>query len=128
MRGLRKIRRFSIGSRSGTTLLEVSRRGRRRHSSSPCFLPLTWPLGCTQVASGMYTLRVQAVRHADYQAEVTIEAGSSPQEIDAILSTTVVDFSFRVTPTAIIDQYDVALVVTYSTDLIKPALVVSPAR
>jgi pimeloyl-ACP methyl ester carboxylesterase len=80
------------------------------------------------VAPGKYTLRVQAAKHADYIADVVIDPGTSAQAVEAILTTKVVDFSFKVNRTSITDQYDVSLVVTYSTDLVKPALIASPAR
>jgi flagellar hook assembly protein FlgD/pimeloyl-ACP methyl ester carboxylesterase len=85
-------------------------------------------LSLTDVAAGRYSLRVISERHAAYETTVVIEAGTVPQELLAILSTRVVDFSFRVAPTTIRDEYDVSLVVTYSTQLVKPALVASPSH
>jgi hypothetical protein len=81
-----------------------------------------------QVDAGNYDVQILADRHAPYQAPITVEPGTQVDQFDVFLVTKVVDFVFTVVPTTIADQYDVSLVVTYSTDLIKPALVASPPR
>jgi pimeloyl-ACP methyl ester carboxylesterase len=79
------------------------------------------------VPAGKYTLRVQAAGHLPYEAPVVVEAGGTPQQVEAILQAKVADFRFSVVPTTVTDQYDVSLIITYSTDLVKPALITAPS-
>ena len=77
------------------------------------------------VEAGEYSYTVSAQTHDNATGSVTITTGATAQ-VSALLSYNVVTLSFTVTPTTIVDQYNVTLNVTYSTTLIKPALQVAP--
>ncbi len=77
------------------------------------------------VNAGDYSFVVVANTHDPTNGVVTVTAGSTAQ-VNVILSYDVVTLSFLVTPTTIVDQYNVTLNVTYATTLPKPALQVVP--
>jgi len=77
------------------------------------------------VDAGDYFFVVVAGTHDPTNGVVTVTAGSTAQ-VNVILGYDVVALSFLVTPTTIVDQYNVTLNVTYATTLPKPALQVVP--
>ena len=79
------------------------------------------------VPVGDYRYVISAEGHDPYEAEMTVEPGTTPQTIGIILITNLVNIDFSVTPTTIEDQYTVTLNITYTTDLIKPTLYADPS-
>ncbi|HEY3840396.1 MAG TPA: LamG-like jellyroll fold domain-containing protein, partial [Bryobacteraceae bacterium] len=77
------------------------------------------------VDAGDYTYVVAADSHDPYSGSVTVLPNATVST-GVILSYEVVSLTFTVTPTTIVDQYNVSLYITYSTTLPKPALQVVP--
>ena len=77
------------------------------------------------VDAGDYSYVVAAALHDPATGSVTVTANATAQ-VNVLLTYDVVSLSFTVTPTTIVDQYTVALNITYSTNLPKPALKVVP--
>ena len=77
------------------------------------------------VDAGDYSYVVAAALHDPATGSVTVTANATAQ-VNVLLTYDVVSLSFTVTPTTIVDQYTVALNITYSTHLPKPALKVVP--
>jgi sugar lactone lactonase YvrE len=86
----------------------------------------TGQLTLSGVDAGDYSYVVAADTHDPANGSVTVTAGAAAQ-VSVILSYNVVSITFIVTPTTIVDQYNVTLNITYSTTLPKPALQVIPA-
>jgi uncharacterized repeat protein (TIGR01451 family) len=77
------------------------------------------------VNAGEYSYVVAAASHDPGSGPVTVAADSTVS-VPVLLSYEVVSLTFTVTPTTIVDQYNVTLNITYSTTLPKPALQVVP--
>ena len=77
------------------------------------------------VDAGTYSYVVAAPLHESASGTVTVTANATVS-VPVILSFDVVRLTFTVTPTTIVDVYNVTLNVTYSTTLPKPALQVAP--
>ncbi len=85
----------------------------------------TGQVAISGVDAGDYSYVVVADTHAPQSGSVTVTAGAA-SPVNVILSYDVVTLTFTVTPTTIVDQYNVTLNITYSTTLPKPALQVVP--
>jgi hypothetical protein len=81
----------------------------------------------SDVPTGGYRYQIRAAGHDPAEGELTVEAGTTPQELKVILVTNLVTVDFNVKPTTIQDQYEVTLNITYATDLTKPALYAQPS-
>ncbi len=79
----------------------------------------------TGVPAGDYSYAVSAPSHDPTTGTASITANAITT-VPVLLSYDVVSLSFTVTPTTILDQYNVTLNVTYATKLPKPALQVLP--
>jgi RHS repeat-associated protein/uncharacterized repeat protein (TIGR01451 family) len=77
------------------------------------------------VDEGDYSYIVAAQTHDPGSGSVTVTANAIAP-VSIILSYDVVSITFTVTPTTIVDQYNVTLNITYVTTLPKPALQVYP--
>jgi len=78
------------------------------------------------VDAGDYSYVAVADSHDPGSGNLTVTAGSTAQ-VNVLLSFNVVTLTFIVTPTTIVDQYNVTLNITYSTTTPKPALQVVPS-
>jgi len=77
------------------------------------------------VSAGTYTYFAAAPGHTTTSSTVAVTANTTTP-VSVLLSYDVVTLSFTVTPTTIVDQYNVTLNILYSTTLPKPALQVVP--
>jgi len=80
------------------------------------------------VPAGDYRYLVQAPGHDPLEGDIRVESGTEPQPLAVILITNLVTVDFNVTPTTIEDQYEVALEITYATNLTKPTLFAQPSK
>ncbi len=79
------------------------------------------------VEAGTYSYIVTAPSHKPSVGTVTVTPAATASS-DVVMVYDVVSLTFTVTPTAIVDVYDVTLNVTYKTSLPKPALQVLPYK
>jgi YD repeat-containing protein len=79
----------------------------------------------SQVPSGNYAWRAEAKGFQTRSATTVIEPGMT-NRLEGILATAVVSYQWTVSPTAIMDRYDVTLSITYRTDVPAPVLVSDP--
>ena len=78
------------------------------------------------VEPGDYDYTVAAATHDPAVGSVKVTGGATAGPISVLLSYNVVSLSFSVTPTTIVDKYNITLKITYSTTVPKPALQVVP--
>ena len=78
------------------------------------------------VTPGDYDYTVGAEAHDPAVGSVKVMGGATAGPVSVLLSYNVVSLTFSVTPTTIVDQYNITLRITYATTLPKPALRVLP--
>jgi RHS repeat-associated protein len=78
------------------------------------------------IPSGNYSWTVQAQGFLPVTGTAVIQPGLDNQ-IQAVLPTATVTYTWSVTPTTIVDQYNITLNLTFLTNVQAPAIVVSPA-
>jgi large repetitive protein len=74
---------------------------------------------------GRYTYRAQGPTHSPSSGRVLLRAGATVDE-DVFLDFTTVSFTWAVTPTTILDIYNITLSATYSTVVPAPVVVIEP--
>jgi fibronectin type 3 domain-containing protein len=77
------------------------------------------------VPSGSYSWRATATQFQPKSGVVTVDPGLS-KSIEIPMFTATVTYAWTVTPTQILDKYDVSLNLTLKTDVPAPALIVDP--
>ena len=75
---------------------------------------------------GRYTYRAQGPTHSPSSGRVLLRPGATIDE-DVFLDFTTVSFTWSVTPTTILDIYNIILSATYSTVVPAPVVVIEPA-
>ena len=79
----------------------------------------------TNVPAGKYNYRVEAAGAQPISNTITVEPGLD-QTLNILLPTSMVTYKWSVTPTTIVDKYDITLDVTFKSDVPAPAIVISP--
>lgn len=74
---------------------------------------------------GRYTYRAQGPTHSPSSGRVLLRPGATIDE-DVFLDFTTVSFTWSVTPTTILDIYNIVLSATYSTVVPAPVVVIEP--
>ncbi|MCR4295250.1 MAG: carboxypeptidase-like regulatory domain-containing protein, partial [Elusimicrobia bacterium] len=77
------------------------------------------------VPSGNYSWRAEATGHQTRSGTMVVEPGLS-NLVEALLPTAVVTYAWSVTPTTILDKYDISLKLTFRTDVPAPVLIIDP--
>ena len=78
------------------------------------------------VNPGAYNYTVAAPVHDPATGSITVSPGTASAPQTVVLTLDVVNLTFTVLPTTIVDQYNVTITVNYTTTLTKPALQVLP--
>ena len=78
-----------------------------------------------QVPAGNYAWRAEAAGFHTKAGTAVIEPGMT-NRIEAVLPTAMVSYEWSVTPTTIVDKYDIRLALKFRTDVPAPAIVVEP--
>jgi len=78
-----------------------------------------------QLPAGRYAYTIQSSGFQQISGELIIEPGLQ-KTLEVNLPTTMVSFTWTVTPTTIQDNYDMTLHMTYKTDVPAPVVVVTP--
>ena len=76
----------------------------------------------SDVPAGEYRYLVQATAREPLEGVFRVEPGTEPQALGAILVRNLVNVDFSVVPTTFADECEIALEITYATNLTKPAL------
>jgi RHS repeat-associated protein len=79
----------------------------------------------SSIPSGNYAWRAEAAGFQTQGGTAVVEPGMTNQ-IQAVLATTVVSYQWSVTPTSIVDQYNILLNLVFKTDVPAPAIIVDP--
>ena len=77
------------------------------------------------VPSGNYSWRAEADGSQTQSGTAVIEPGLD-NKIETLLTAAVVSYKWTVTPTTIVDRYDISLKLTFRTDIQAPVLIVDP--
>ncbi|MFH1618476.1 MAG: carboxypeptidase-like regulatory domain-containing protein, partial [bacterium] len=77
------------------------------------------------VPSGRYMYKAEASGYNQTTGMVTVEPGIV-KTVDVFMPTTMVTYSWKVTPTTIQDKYDITLDMTFRTDVPAPAIIIDP--
>lgn len=80
----------------------------------------------TGIPSGQYNWRAQATNFQPSSGVEAVESGLT-KELEVLMLTAMVSYEWNVTETTISDVYNIALNVTFKTDVLAPALVAEPA-
>jgi len=111
--------RFISGANITLTSLDIAGLSMTGKTDANGFVALS------NVPAGKYTYRVESTGAQTVTNTIIIDPGLD-QTLNILLPTSMVTYTWSVTPTTVVDKYDITLDMTFKTDVPAPAIVITP--